>query len=550
MVLAVQRLKDTPNDILMDAIRNRGSNDYQARIPEATKAGIQTTMNELLNHRTLYNEFVDALVNRIGLVKFKEFSWTNPLSEFKQGMLQYGDTIEEVAVGLIKAKTYDPNREALEREIFGTHRPEVQANFHKVNRQDYYPVTVNESLLQRAFLQDGGLVGFISQLMGAPATSDQWDEFLATCQLFAEYEAKGGFFKIKVPDVSDLNSSEADAKFALRMLRATADTIVFPSRKYNAAGLPMAARRDELVIFTTPDFKAAMDVEALAGAFNMDSATAHGRIITIPEERFGIDGAQAIMTTKDFFVIADQKFETASQYNPVALQNNYFLHHWQVISASRFVPAVLFTTKGGTEFIEISTPVTSVSEITILDREGLVPDSVVRGELYALDAEAVTTPADGVNDGVRWSVTGNTSTRTYISQTGVLHVGGDEGATSLVVTATSTWLDPDGLMRDGEQDSITLTVSGTAVPTWPETAAVSGITIAGGTLVPPFAVGTYTYTVEIEGGVVTADDVTVTGPDSDNVEITVSEDGDTVTIESASSTGDPVYTVNVVEPTP
>src|SRR5699024_12701557 len=91
-------------------------------------------------------------------------------------------------------------------------------------------------------------------------------------------------------------------------------------------------------------FNATIDVDALAGAFNVERSTLAGRQVTIPQEQFGLDGAQAILTTKDFFVVADQILENTSAENPVGLTTNYFLHHWPVISQSRFAPAVLFHT--------------------------------------------------------------------------------------------------------------------------------------------------------------------------------------------------------------
>ena len=477
------------------------------------------------------------------------------MAEFKRGLLTGGDTIEEIQVGLIKAKTYDPARDELEKELFGTAPIEVQNSFHKVNRRDRYKVTINERLLANAFNAPMGLSNFAGQIMAAPGTSDQWDEFLLMCSLFGEYEANGGYFKVGVPDVTAEGSTEADAKNVLRKIRSIAGNMKFPTTAYNAARMPIAATAEDLILFVTPEFNAALDVEALAGAFNLEKLELSGRVIEIPAENFGIDGAQALMTTKDFFVVADQLFETASQWNPASLQNNYWLHRWQVISASRFVPAVLFTTKGGDEIIKVITPVTGIEAITIFDINGDAPTSVARGEVYSLVSEAITTPADGVNTGVRWNLYGNTSPRTYISQTGVLHVGGDEGAASVKVVATSTWLDSDNLMKDGKTAEITLTVSGIAVlDAWPATDdagttaddvrnRVTGITVKGVAVSPTFVYNTYAYTVTVPGGTALKSDFVIAGPDKGDVKIT--NTGGVFTVTVASAPGDPVYTVTV-----
>lgn len=467
MAVEVNPLKPHSNELVLDAIRNEMTPAYQARIPEATRAGVKETARTLLNYRPHYNEFIDAMVNRIGSVQVRNTSWSNPLAMFKKGLLEFGDTVEEVKVGLIEGKTYDADREHLERDIFGTHTTPVQANFHKVNRQNYYPITINEPLLHRAFLEAGGLTSFISQMLQAPTTSDQWDEFLLMCSLFPEYEANGGFYHVQVPDVERIESDSADAKRVLTQMRAMAGNLTFLSSRYNAAHMPAAASRDSLVIFATPEFVAKIDVEALAGAFNMERMQMHGRIIEIPKENFGIDGAQALMTTDEFFQVYDQRLENTSAPNPVGLQTNYFLHHWQVISASRFVPSVLFNTEVSDEAVYEIQPVTGVSTITVQNRDGDTVTTLERGELYQAVAEA-TGAGDNVDKSVIWYVEDTNDTRTHISETGVLSVGPSEGD-SFTVKVETAWTDPAvGNVRSSFTTSKSYSVTGEALPDWPD----------------------------------------------------------------------------------
>jgi hypothetical protein len=547
----VAPLKDMSNAEFLDKVWQDSSSDYQARIPEATKAGVQATQRALqtAGYRPQLNEFQDALVNRVGLQLIKNTSWTNPLGEFKIGMLTGGDTIEEIQVGMVLAKTYDTDRDEMEKALFGTHRGEVQANFHRLNRRDVYEITINTKLLMNAFDTPKGLTSFTTKLMESVSLSDQYDEYLLMCQLFPEYAANGGFFKVQIGDVAAAGSGAEEAKDAIRKMRSMATKLTYPSRRYNAARMPVFARKDELILVCTPDFNSALDVEALAGAFNIEKSAVPSRVIEIPEEQFAMDGVQAIMTTREFFVVADQVFETASQWNPRMLQNNYFLHHHQLISSSRFVPAVAFTTHRGDDVITVSTPVVSVSAITIEDREGDVPASVERGEIYSLFAEAVTSPANGVNSGVRWEVSGNASVRTYVTRSGVLHVGPDEANDTVTVKAISTWLDPENVTRDGKSSALALTVSGDKLPFWPIAGStgqdVTGITVEGVAVSPAFAKGTFAYTVVVPGGTTTADQVEVSGPDASGVDVTLNEAGDVVTVSVPTAPGDPVYTVTV-----
>lgn len=458
-------LTDANNARILDAIRYDASPDYQRRIPEATQAGIDAVLKGLTKYRPAYNEFESSLVNRIGMVVGRSKSWTNPLSEFKTGLLTFGDTIEEYQVGLLKAHNYDPDRDYMEHALFGRELPEVQTNFHRVNRQDFYKVTIQENLLRRAFLDDFGLSAFVSDFMSAPLKSDNWDEFLLTCRLFTEYEANGGFHKVNIPDVASLASTQDDARLALRKIRALAQEMTFISTHYNAAKMPTHANPEDMVLFATPAFQAAVDVEALAGAFNIDRAQIPHRIIPIPEEQFAIDGAQAVLTSKDFFIIADQRLENTSQFNPISAGTNYFWHHWQVISASRFVPAVLFTTHAGDEVITITPTIVSINSITLSDVDGKTATSVQRGMTYQAEATLTVDPANAdARMAVTWSVLGARSARTRISQTGVLLVSPTEDASQLTIVAVdSNSNEPINELRL----TVNVGVTGEETPEWP-----------------------------------------------------------------------------------
>ena len=467
-VTSIPSYKPSTNAQIMNALRSGMSPDYQSRIPNVTKANIQKSIETLMDVPVLRNEFIDALVNKIGLTIFKSKIWKNPLRNFKIDPLTWGAIIEEVQVGLLEAKVYDPDREYMEKEIFGRELPPVEVAYHKINRQNYYKISIRTEMLRRAFLSDMGLSQMVTNLMNSLYNSANVDEFELTCSLFAEYADKGGFFKVNVPAVNDA----ATAKTLLKSIRATAANLEFYSIHYNAAKLPTYAEQDDLCLFITPEAKAELDVEAFAAAFNIPYTDLPSRVITIPKSKFRIGGAQAILTTKDFFVIADTLMENREIDNPVSLDKNYFFHIHQVLSLSLFVPAILFWTGAGDTIPEDDTIVTGISAITAkYSQDGsdvTGTDALTRGELYILSATATTNPADGFNDGVKWYVSGNASTGTFISQTGNLQVGGAETADSLTVTAVSSWIDPNGLLVEGESVTRTFSLTGPTVALWPK----------------------------------------------------------------------------------
>ena len=177
----------------------------------------------------------------------------------------------------------------------------------------------------------------------------------------------------------------------------------------------------------------------------------------VPVDDFGIDGCQAILCDKDFFMCADTLIDFESIRNPKAISWNYWLHHHGIYSVSRFVNAVMFTTEAGTSTTVPSIKTTSVTVDYATPENGTKPEFAAKGErtrLIATVAGSVTPQTAGyeVPQGVTWTITAidtgvssgasKLNTQTFIDAEGVLHVAEDEKAQNVTVTATSTYIDP------------------------------------------------------------------------------------------------------------
>jgi hypothetical protein len=466
-------IRDFDNYEMLARIKNKASLDYKNRIPDTTKGNLAQTLEALTRFPQHWNEFTDALVNRIGTYYTRDISWKNPLAAFKRGMLTNGDSIEEVQTGLINSYEYSADRDYMEEALFAQKRPNVASQFHTVNRQEMYKITVNRDSLRRAFLDENGLETYISQILAVPTTSDQWDEFLTICSLFAEYQANGGFWHEHCADLQSLSASEADAKALIKMVQAYSGNMTFISRQYNAARMETFARPENLVVITTPEVKANIGVEAWAAAFNVEYAQMKGRFVEIPKENFGIDGAQALLTTKDFFVICDNLLENQSQINPAGLYTNYFLHHWEIISASLFVPAVLFWTGQSDNVVTIkpSEIVLTVPQVVTVSDSKAVSDTnkAQPGRKYIVQTKIAGKNIDNIEFGLFFNVLNAKSQHTRCDNSGVLTIGADETAASIQVAVTLGYVDPATGKRVSKNPvSITVPVDDTkAAVTWP-----------------------------------------------------------------------------------
>lgn len=549
MIKDVLELRSVGTAELLDAIRNDASLDYQMRIPEATQAGVTAVISGLEDNRPSWNEFLNQFINRIGSIYARSQSWTNPLAVYKKGMLSFGDTVEEYMAGLIEARRYDSDRNYGEKILFSQERPNVEVNYHKVNRQDLYKFTVNERMLKRAFVDGASLTDLLEQIMAAPIKSDNWDEFLLMASLFSQNEKNGGFFKVQVDEFQGLNATSDHARDALKTIRSLAYTLPYLSTKYNAAGMPAAASPDELMLIGTPQFLASIDVDGLAPLFHADKADImRERTIPLPTEHFGIDGAQGVLTTKDFFMVFDTLIENRSQPNPAGLYENYFLHHHQIISLSRFVPAILLTSESGSVTISQDYNVTGLT-LKVHDSDAAEVTSVERGGIYSVDATTVTTP-EGAPVGVSYSLTGATSPRTYVTTDGVIYVARDEKSDTIKVTGHTALIPRDNARKEPITKTVTLTVEGEISSEWPNSGELSGVSIAGVTLtgIDPKVL---TYNVALPAGTkVTKSNVKVQTSGSPDVAVKVANasGGYAVTITVDADGAPKVYTITATVP--
>lgn len=435
--LPVTNFRDATNPELLNTIRNGASSDYRSRIPEATQANQQETAETLHKFKALRNEFDQNLVNLIGTQVFRSNSWHNPLSVFKRGVLPYGSTVEEIQTDLLKARVHDWDADSLEKDVFGQERLPTATSFHTINRQDKYKVSQNEAALRRAFRSGEGLGTYVHSIVGALETSNNHDEFLQMANLLVLNYENDGYHMTQVPAVTNKETAE----LLLIKIRSMVETLRFMDTAYNAAGMHTSAQPDEMVVITTPEVKAHIDVQALAAAFNIAYADAPTRIVTIPAKYWPIEGAQAILTTEDFFQVWDTLTEAASIYNPDGLYTTNWLHAHGIFSMSRFVPALLFTTEEVKEQVNVPITISEVTTPVLYNPAGEVVETANRGEYAMILAEAVSSRKT-IGQAVSFEIiTDTTSELTYVTNTGTVAPGPDEEMAEITVRVTSV-VDP------------------------------------------------------------------------------------------------------------
>ena len=356
-----QTLINNSADIL-NAITNQASVDFKNYVPlvEPNSDSIRAFGAVIMAYPNLQNEFLNALVNRIARVVVTSKFYENPWQFCKKGLLEYGETIEEIFVNLARPFTFNPD--TAEKEVFKREIPDIKADFHVMNYQKFYKTTVTQQQLRQAFLSVEGVTDLISKIVDSMYTGANYDEYLVMKYMLCRCILDNKIATSNFSKVSDIAFENAVIK-----ARELSNNFTILSGKYNIAGVRTSTLKNNQYIFISSEMDAAIDVTVLASAFNMDKADFMGHKVLIDsftdhdEERLSIllaDGVNkfvpftsaekealskvvAVIMDIDFMQIYDNLIEFTENYNGQGLYWNYFLHVWITFSISPFSNAAV-----------------------------------------------------------------------------------------------------------------------------------------------------------------------------------------------------------------
>lgn len=435
----VVTLTNSSVDIL-NAIRNNATQNYRDYVPKATPDAdsIRQIGAIIMDYPALQNEFLSALVNRIGRVLITSKMYDNPWAFFKKGLLEFGESVEEIFVNIAKPFQFDPA--VAETNVFKREIPDVRAAFHIMNYQKYYKATISNDQLRQAFLSWQGISDLIAKIVDAMYTGANYDEFQTMKYMLARHILDGHMYPVEIPTVETDNM-----KSIVSAVKGVSNKFTFLSPNYNLAGVQTYTAKTDQYMLINSQFDATMDVEVLASAFNMDKAEFSGRRVLVDsfgsldtarlaelfagdstydeistDELESLDAIPAVLVDKDWFMIFDNFYNFTEQYNGEGLYWNYWYHVWKTFSVSPFANNALFIP---------GKP--SVTSVTVSPGTA----TVAAGQSVQLSANVVTT--NFAPKSVTWTVDSEHATVDNSGKVTVLSTA--PASTRITVTATSTY---------------------------------------------------------------------------------------------------------------
>ena len=333
---------------ITNLVASMGSADLHNRIGTATEQTIGKIGETILTYTATKNEFLDVLVNKICGQLFMNKVYTNPLSFFEKDPIPFGATLESVFCDLIQAKNFNENFGSGNTEVgslIGVEKPPVKTEYYSRNFAKKYKISVSDEQLRTAFMNANGLQNLINQVLTVPTNSRNFDDFQMMKGLLANASTK----EVTLSTAYKTANDDAKAKELTKKTRAIVDRFGMMGNVFNIQGVNTFTNPQNIVIITTPEVAAMLDVELLATAFNMDKAEMGRRIIKIDSfqkydgtnKKFVADPNVELMIVDEDYIQFRRTLQVSETFrNPDQLTSNVFTHNQGVCAVCGFVNAV------------------------------------------------------------------------------------------------------------------------------------------------------------------------------------------------------------------
>lgn len=421
--IGIDKLAIQIGDIIQD-----GSGGTRVATSQDSLDSLRAIGSIVTNFEAHKNNFIDALVNRIAKVIISSKMYQNPWSVFKKGILDLGESIEEVFVGLTKVEQFSSSK--AEYDVFRRNFPDVKSQFHNLNYQKKYPITVSNDELRTAFLSWQGITDLIGRIIEQVYASAQYDEYIVMKYMIQRAALDGKITPVSIPAVERINALQITEDITKIIKK-----LPFKSRNFNYANVRTETPMSQIYNILDTDLTTILDINVLAFAFNEEKATLIGRIIgtdgfgVIDEDRLAeifeddpytlytpftddektaLKSLYGVVCDKDWMRIYTNLETMTDMKNPSGLYWNYWYHVWMTFSTSIFKQVFAITTTPSAVTSVSITPDTAT--VSIGQRITIVADTVTTGFIDKRVTFTITDAAGVPNNIVVDKQEGNTIT--------------------------------------------------------------------------------------------------------------------------------------------
>lgn len=294
------------------------------------------------------NEFISAIVNKIVYQKVHSMSFSNPFAKYEGYPVKFGDTIENIFVDVPTGYTFDKDA----TDPFTKYVSDVKALYATINFEMQYPTTIQDSLMRRAVLNEGGLMNLVNEIVSRMGQRKDIDEYQATVYMLNNEDIYAEGFESL--DVSEASSDTEKYKAITQKIIDVVSDFALPSKDNNALGVLNVTPRENCLLVIKQEILNHINLDFLAGVFNLSKVELIKNIIPVRSFQVIKPGTElqdpsAVGEDLAFVVVDTRGFDIHSAledsgmiYNPKGKYTNHFTNDWKIISYKYFYNARAF----------------------------------------------------------------------------------------------------------------------------------------------------------------------------------------------------------------
>ena len=451
-----QGLKVALNNIRETSVQN--NTVYAKYVPEIMDTtDIGSFASPILNNPQVMNEFMSVLVQRIVYTQVERKFFRNPLKVLEGESLPLGSVGQEIFINPAKGRTFNVDDFA---GLLAKYESDCKLQYHKINSDLQYPVTITRAKLKDAFVSWGTLEEFVNGITQSLYNGEYIDQYNLTKGLVSSAYASN---QVRIEQIS-MPNTEALAKEFITKARAMYLNMQTPTPNFNAWRQVGGYGRDiltwsnpeDIVFLLRNDIASYIDVNVLASVFNIDKSVLLGNIIYVNDfnqyDNAGnliFDGSNIVgfMGDKSWFRIKEQDSAMEDFYNINNRTYQFMLNITRMYSYSLFSNAVVFATSLPTISIDSMTfektsvsldadndetvdvrlntnpgqanspTITYASNDTTVATVTKLNDKTIRITAVAPGSATITATAGNVTATISVTVTGTSAAQTNVTET-------------------------------------------------------------------------------------------------------------------------------------
>lgn len=370
----------------IEILNHMSSQLYQERIPEATKQNLADIADAILSYTPLKNEVLTEVINKIAFTVIRTAEYESIFSRFRGEDIIYGDTIEEIQITVPEG--YDPR--TVSSDPFSKVQPSVKACYHTINAEQQYKQTITDVEFRKAVKSPNGLDSLVNGIIASMTDAMMIDDDLKCLEVLSNTGVYGQIVYMG----AKTNDDAKDAKTLVKAIKQTGSAMKHVSNKWNFLRILKQLPMSRQVLVITSEWKDKIDLDYLAGVYNLNKVEIAQRIIEV-DEFIGLENAVACLIDERALMYHKSLQDGGMIYNPQGVPyTNHFLNSWGVFSFSLFANSALFVFADATKAtLTVQSGSTPVQNYVVKDKDNRIVD--VEQNVAYLSAGTYTVYAEG-----------------------------------------------------------------------------------------------------------------------------------------------------------